>query len=224
MVLLQKQVVVSVSSVANAVNEGRSDFRGALQKVLLLGEEPSLRPLIMQALSFRSAGSQALASHCARSWDLPSTGPCPSLPSIQCNLSDRFHQFIDDNQRVQSADEMKRLIRDVIAPADKLLLFWHYLNDLRCPAKTIAVLSIRPTLTATVYHFFVVGCDALPADSIREFIKSIETKEIRSQASEVFKQFCNTYFEIRFPRLRSLGKHVSHRRESFLDQAAQIVL
>ena len=222
--LLRKQVVISVSSVANAVTEGRSNFQGALQKVLLLGEEVSLRPLIMQALSFRSAGSQALSFRCAQSWGLPSPGPCPNLPTVQCNLNDRFHQFIDDNQRIRNADEMKRLIRDVIAPVDKLLLFWHYSNDLRCPAKTIAVLSIRPVLTATVYHFFVVGNDALPADSIREFISSIGTKEIRSQASEVFKQFCNTFFEIRFPRLRSLGKHISHRGESFLNQAAQIVL
>ena len=119
---------------------------------------------------------------------------------------------------------MKRLIRDVITPADKILLYWHYLNDLRCPAKTIAILSFRPILTATVFHFFVTGDDALPASSIREFIKSIEAKEVRSQASEVFKQFCNMFFEIHFPRLQSLGKQVSHRGVSFLDQAAQIVL
>ena len=138
--LLRKQVVVSVSAIASAVTEGRSSFEGALSRVLLLGEEVSLRPLILQALSFRSAGSQALASHCARNWDLPSPGPCPTLPSVQCNLNDRFHQFVDDNQMVRGADEMKRLIRDVIAPADKLLLFWHYLNDLRCPDRTIAVI------------------------------------------------------------------------------------
>ena len=222
--LLRKQVVGSVSAIANAVTQGRSSFGGALRKIFLLGEEVSLRPTIMQALSFRCVGSQALAYNCAQRWDLPSPGPCPTLPSVRCNLNDRFHQFIDDNQMIRSADEMKRLIRDVIAPADKLLLFWHYLNDLRCPAKTIAVLSIRPILTATVFHFFVVGDDALPPDSIREFIDTIQSKEIRSQASEVFKHFCNAFFEVRFPRLRSLGKHISHQGESFLDRAAQVVL
>ena len=118
---------------------------------------------------------------------------------------------------------MKRLIRDVIAPADKILIYWHYLNDLRCPSKTIAVISFRPCLTATVFHFFVIGKDALPAEVIKSFIEAIAPKEIRAQAGEIFKQFCGTYVEKRLANLRSLGKYIPHQGE-ILDRATQAVL
>ena len=102
----------------------QGDIRFTLTQPLVMQRKlvhPCAR-LVTQSLSIRLAGSLVLHA-----------------PAIS-DLEDRFHQSVV-NQLVRSSDDMKRLIRDVMVPADKILIYWHYLNDPRCPPQLFQYIS-----------------------------------------------------------------------------------
>ena len=94
----------------------QGDIRFTLTQPLVMQRKlvhPCAR-LVTQSLSIRLAGSLVLHA-----------------PAIS-DLEDHFHQSVV-NQLVRSSDDMRRLTRDVIVAADKILIYWHYLNDSRYP-------------------------------------------------------------------------------------------
>ena len=84
------------------------------------------------------------------------------------------------------------------------------------------MVSFRVPLSMTTFHFFVLGKDAILADSLREFLQALDKKEVRAQAAEAISQLCCFHVGHPLSKLRSLGKHL--HGGAFLDIATRAVL
>ena len=222
--MLRERIPALLTTVAGDVTRGATSVDMAIKRVSLLGENESLRPDIIRALSARTLGTQILRNYFAREWTNVAPPVVLDAPQIQCDLSDRFHQFVDDNQPIRTKDEMKVAIDNVLGPASKVMISWHYLNDLRCPDQIISLMSFRAALTASSYHFFVLGPDALPSEAVQDFLHAISSKEVFASAEKPFRSFTKLYVDAPFRRFRCLSKHARHDNGTFLDRSSELVL
>ena len=223
-ILLIPTLPLEISRVAKVLSEGKTSVEMAVKRLELVGRDESLRPRILQALSGYSLGAKILRHRLSELWNMPGPRSAPFPNRLRCNPRDRFHTCGSDDQFLRTADDLAHVLETVVRPAEKILLAWHYSNDLRGPPGTIAILSFRAVNSVTTFHFFIIGEDSLPKSAIRDFLRVLVDKPIFVPGAEAISVLFRFALGMNPRHLKSLHVEAKKRgKYSAMETAARVV-